>query len=205
MRSLLAVAVAVLWCNNVESAVQDCASSTPAFVNGAICGQQMSRKRPRGAPGVAAAAAGVVQASAMTGSFTAERLACGERTWFGAAGEGRRRGTRGESRRLLMQLELGGGVLICAGSLHRTRFASDTRYTPEASGPPHASFALRVEPCVAASLHPVCVLFPCLATCHAARHFFVEGSLPPPPKLKIELGVHVPTAVHADAFEHAAA
>lgn len=101
MRSLLVVAaVAVLWCNSVESAVQDRAPSTAAFVNGATCGQ-MSRKRPRGAPGVAAAG---VPAAAMAGSFTAARLACGGSAWFGVAGEGRRRGTRGENSSLRFQL-----------------------------------------------------------------------------------------------------
>lgn len=98
MRSLLAVAVAVLWCNNVESTVQGCAFSTPAFVSGAMSGQ-VSRKRPRGAAGVVAAAG--VPATAMAGSFTAARLACGDGAWFRVAGKGRRRGTQGENLRLV--------------------------------------------------------------------------------------------------------
>lgn len=94
MRSLLAVAVAVLWCNNAESAAKGCASSTLAFVGGATSGH-MSRKRPRGAARVAATAG--VPAAAVTGSFTASGLACGEGAWFGMAGEGRRRRMQGES------------------------------------------------------------------------------------------------------------
>lgn len=137
MRSLLAVAVAVLWCNNVESTVQGCAFSTPAFVSGAMSGQ-VSRKRPRGAAGVVAAAG--VPATAMAGSFTAARLACGDGAWFRVAGKGRRRGTQGENLRLVQLMEC--VIRMPAGSLSTAR-ALVLRVPSEATqqvAPPRASF-----------------------------------------------------------------
>lgn len=131
MRSLLVIAVAVLWSKNVESTVQDCASSTPAFVNGAaVCGQ-VSRKRPRGAPRVLASSG--VPATATAGSFTAARLACEESAWFGVAGEGRRRSMRGES--LLLQLWSERDVFVQALSTARAFLrAISTRHPREARG-----------------------------------------------------------------------
>eukprot|EP00752_Nemacystus_decipiens_P014831 g13204.t1 len=54
-------------------------------------GQVSTRKRPRGAAGVAAAGA---PAAAMAGSFTAARLARGDGAWSRVAEEGRRRGAQ---------------------------------------------------------------------------------------------------------------
>lgn len=171
MRSLLAVAVAVLWCNHAESAVQDFASSTPAFVSGAMSGQ-MSRKRPRGAAGVAAAG---VPAAAMTGSFTAARLACGDGAWFGVAGERRRRGTQGENL-WLVQLKWCVITGVCRLSPPHALSAGFKRDTTQqvTSMPP---LRLRTESFIACSPRPICVLFPFLATdCRNDRDFLNESS-----------------------------
>lgn len=113
---LLAGALALLWCNNVESFMtttqqQQQASPTSSSstvipptagfvsINGPIIAVS-SRKRPRGCIwGIAAAtatqaaaAAGRAPVGVMAGSFTATRLPGGESSWFGRDGKGRRRG-----------------------------------------------------------------------------------------------------------------
>ncbi|CAM9234176.1 unnamed protein product [Ectocarpus fasciculatus] len=91
MRSLLlAWAIALLYCDGVESFVRRTgrASGTPGFVAGAVA---VSRKRPRGSR--QGASSSQTPLAAVAGSFTA-RTAKGESNWLEVAGEGRRRAQR---------------------------------------------------------------------------------------------------------------
>ncbi|CAN0182335.1 unnamed protein product [Ectocarpus sp. 6 AP-2014] len=92
MRSLLlAWAIALLYCDGVESFVRRTgrASGTPGFVAGAVAFQ---RKRPRGSR-QGASSSQTPLAAAAAGGFTA-RTVKSQSNWLEVAGEGRRRTQR---------------------------------------------------------------------------------------------------------------